>query len=78
MPPRAMAGAVLEPKLGHDNAFKVRMSWGEAVSLPAETDGGAVENGEVSITFLSRLCAVEDPGAQATGLAVGALLASSR
>lgn len=78
MPPRAMASALLEPKLGHDNAFKVRMSWGEAVSLPAETDGGAVENGEVSITFLSRLCAVEDPGAQATGLAVGALLASSR
>jgi hypothetical protein len=28
---------------------------GEALPLPIDTDGGAVEAGEVSITFLSRL-----------------------
>lgn len=60
LPPRAMAGAVLEPKLGHEGAFYVRMNWGDSVALPVETDGGAVENDEVSITYLSRLTA-EDP-----------------
>jgi 5'-nucleotidase len=54
-PPRAMASAVLEPKHGHDGTFHVRMGWGEPVALPIETDGGAVEQDEVSITFLGRL-----------------------
>ena len=31
------------------------MGWGDPVSLPSETDGGAVELDEVSITFLGRL-----------------------
>ena len=74
VPPRAMAGAVLEPKLGHDNAYKVKMSWGEAVTLPIETDGGAVENGEVSITFLSRLTGVDEPGQSAAEAGLAALL----
>ena len=74
VPPRAMAGAVLEPKLGHDNAYKVKMSWGEAVMLPIETDGGAVENGEVSITFLSRLAGVDGPGQAAAEAALASLL----
>jgi hypothetical protein len=30
----------------------VRMDWGERVSLPPDTDGGAVERGEVSISAL--------------------------
>ncbi len=54
-PPRKMAGAVLEPKEGHDGTFHVRMSWGDAVELPADTDGGVVENGEVSVSYLTRL-----------------------
>jgi 5'-nucleotidase len=55
LPPRAMAAAVLEPKEGHDGTFHVRMGWGDPVALPSETDGGAVELDEVSITFLGRL-----------------------
>ncbi len=77
VPPRAMAGAVLEPKLGHDNAFKVKMSWGEPVTLPIETDGGSVENGEVSITFLSRLSGDELPMTDAEH-ALEALLSRTR
>lgn len=77
VPPRAMAGAVLEPKLGHDNAFKVKMSWGEPVTLPIETDGGAVENDEVSITFLSRLSGDELPTTEAEH-ALDALLSRTR
>jgi len=53
--PRAMAGAKLEPVEGHEGAFHVNMSWGDAVLLAPETDGGIVERGRVSISYLSRL-----------------------
>jgi 5'-nucleotidase len=56
-PPRKMSSAVLEPKEGHDGSFHVRMSWGDAVELPADTDGGLVENDIVAVTYLSRLAA---------------------
>ena len=54
-PPRRVSSAVLEPMIGHDNAFTVSMQWGDALSLPADTDGGLVEGGYVSVTYLSRL-----------------------
>ena len=62
IPPRVMAAAVLEPKEGHDGSFYVKMSWGDPVTLPVETDGGAVEAGEVSISYLNRLGEDERPG----------------
>jgi len=62
-PPRAVSSALLEPKLGHDDAFHVRMSWGDAIALPEGTDGGAIERDEVSITFLGRMMAEDPPGA---------------
>jgi len=31
------------------------MGWGDAQQLPSETDGGAVERGEVAITYLGPL-----------------------
>lgn len=74
IPPRAMASASLEPKVGHDNTFRVRMSWGNAVALPIDTDGGAVENGEVSITYLNRLDGQASPVADATEAAIAKLL----
>ncbi len=58
IPPRVMDAVTLDPKQGHEGSYYVRMSWGDEVQLPAETDGGAVERGEVAVTFLSRL--VED------------------
>ena len=60
--------------IGHDNTFKVKMSWGEALQLPVETDGGAVEAGEVSLTFLGRIGGESPPISAATGFAIGALL----
>lgn len=55
VPPRVMAEAKLEPKLGHPGSFRVTMSWGDAVSLPDGTDGGTVERDQVSVTLLSSL-----------------------
>lgn len=63
--PRAVVTATLVPKEGHKDSFRIEMSYGEPVVLPAETDGGAVENGEVSITYLGRLDDVAHHGSNA-------------
>lgn len=55
VPPRTMASAEREPMAGYEGRYNVKMSWGDAVDLPIDTDGGAVEAGEVAITFLGRL-----------------------
>ena len=78
IPPRIMATAVLEPKEGHDSSYYVRMSWGDPVSLPIETDGGAVEAGEVSITYLNRLAEDERPGPTSAEAALGDALQAAR
>jgi 5'-nucleotidase len=70
LPPRTMASAVLEPKTGHDDTFHVRMSWGDPLTLPADTDGGAIEQDEVSLTFLGRMLAVDPPAAAAASAAL--------
>lgn len=54
-PPRKVSSATLHPREGHDGTFLVKMTWGDAVELPAHTDGGMVEDGKVSVTYLSRL-----------------------
>ena len=54
VPPRSVSTAVLEPKAGQEDTFHVRMEWGDPVELPPETDGGAVERGEIAVTVLSR------------------------
>jgi len=59
VPPRAISEAVLEPKLGHPGTFRVAMRWGDAVSLPEGTDGGAIERNLVSITMLGSLTDVD-------------------
>jgi 5'-nucleotidase len=55
IPPRVVEQVKLEPKIGHEGAFHVRMDWGKPVLLPAETDGGAVERDEVAISYLTAL-----------------------
>ena len=57
LPPRTVARGVLDPVSGKEGVFAVRMEWGDAVDLPPETDGGAIERDEVTITYLSRLVA---------------------
>jgi 5'-nucleotidase len=59
LPPRTLASAELLPKVGHDDAFDVRMDWGDPIELPEDTDSGAVEAGYVAVTALSRI--LDDP-----------------
>jgi 5'-nucleotidase len=59
LPPRTLASAELTPKVGHDGAFDVQMHWGDPLTLPDDTDSGAVELGYVTVTALSRL--TDDP-----------------
>jgi 5'-nucleotidase len=84
IPPRVIAEASLEPKVGHPGTFRVAMKWGDAVSLPDGTDGGAVERDQVSVTLLSALSdtrtrhdgAVESAAEAAIGQALDTLLGS--
>ena len=54
-PPRRLSSATLERKTGFSDAYTVNMQWGEALDLPADSDGGLVENGYVSVSYLTRL-----------------------
>jgi 5'-nucleotidase len=75
VPPRVISEARLEPKVGHPGSFRVAMEWGDEVSLPDGTDGGAVERGQVSVSVLSRLCdfqtAGPTPAEEAAAAAIG-------
>jgi 5'-nucleotidase len=51
-PGRAMDSVRLEARPGHPGTYRVRIEMGPRISLPAGTDGGAVERGEVSIGVL--------------------------
>jgi 5'-nucleotidase len=53
-PPRAMSHTTLIPRDEPDE-FDVEVEWGDAVELPVDTDGGAVEQDVVSVSYLSRL-----------------------
>jgi 5'-nucleotidase len=55
MPPRALAGARLEPVSGHEEAYEVKMEWGDVNELDPLTDGGTVEADVVAVTYLSRM-----------------------
>ncbi len=54
VPPRTISSASLEPRPGHEGTFRVNLGWGDAVPLPDTEDGGAVSNGYVALTWLSR------------------------
>jgi 5'-nucleotidase len=62
--PRAMSSATLEAKEGYTDSYYVRMNYGEEIPMPATTDGGAVENGEVAITYIGRLDDVAHHGTE--------------
>jgi 5'/3'-nucleotidase len=84
VPPRVIAEARLDPHEGRPGAYKVVMEWGDAVSLPEGTDGGAVERNRVSLTLLSHLtdvdtapdCAAEEAAYPALAAALDALFAA--
>jgi 5'-nucleotidase len=55
LPPRAMSKAALVARPDEPDEFDVDVSWGEPIDLPDHTDGGTIERGRVSVTYLSRL-----------------------
>jgi 5'-nucleotidase len=73
-PPRVISTAELEPKPGHEGTYRIRMSWGEPAQLPPETDGGAVMDGHVSLTWLGQITADPATGGDALTTALTDLL----
>ena len=73
-----MSTARLEPKVGHDGTFHVRMTWGEAAELPTDTDGGMVENDYVSVSYLSPLVNVERPDVVSAEASLSKIVADAR
>ncbi len=57
LPPRAVTKARLDPIQGREGAFAVRLEWGDTIELPPETDGGAIERDEVTVSYVSRMVA---------------------
>ena len=74
VPPRAVASARLEPIPGHAEAYRVDMEWGEKVELDPATDGGAVEDGVVAVSYLSRMVHEERPDLKVAQAALDDLL----
>lgn len=72
--PRAMSTAAMEPKEGHADSFYVRMAWGDEMKLDSTTDGGTVEDGLVSITYLNRFHDSEHPAADDVNAALDGLV----
>ncbi len=58
-PPRSVSDAELVQRDGDADSFRVKMGWGDAIDLPEHTDGGAVMAGWVSVSWLSRMTALE-------------------
>lgn len=55
LPPRAVVEATMKPIEGREDVFAVQFQWGDAIELPPETDGGAIERDEVTVSYISRL-----------------------
>lgn len=53
-PPRALTRAELVATADPD-VFEVDLAYGDPIELPLHTDGGAVEAGQVAVTYLTRL-----------------------
>lgn len=77
IPPRVISEASLEPKQGHPGTFRVAMKWGDAVSLPEGTDGGAVERNLVSVSLLGSLAERRTAGGEGIEPVVEAAIGDS-
>jgi 5'-nucleotidase len=75
LPPRAVTQARLDPIQGREGAFSVHLEWGDAIDLPPETDGGAIERDEVTISYVSRLIAEQREDLDAVDAALNGSLA---
>lgn len=73
VPPRALSTATLTPKTGHTERFHVDMTYGETTEQPQGTDTAAMQDRHVSLTWLSRITAL-DLATPAVDAAVDALI----
>jgi hypothetical protein len=71
-----MSTATLEPKVGHEGGFYVRMAWGEAAELPQDTDGGMVADGYVAVSYLSSIVNSERDDLSAAEASMSKLITS--
>ena len=55
LPPRAMSQVELVQRTDAPEHYDVTVRWGEPTDLPEHTDGGAIERGLVSVSYLTRL-----------------------
>ena len=74
-PSRAINRVELRPAVDDDGAFNVSMFWGDETFQAPEFDAGAVVNDEISISYLSRIVALEPPKDSTIGSALTNLLA---
>ena len=54
----------------------MHLEWGDAVELPPESDGGAIERNEITVSYLSRLVHEPRGDVEAVGAALDGLLAA--
>lgn len=76
LPSRTLQSARLEPLDGAPDTYRSVVVRGDVLGLPADTDGGAVVNGEVSLTWLTPITAgaPEGDGAEAAERRIAELL----
>jgi 5'-nucleotidase len=77
-PPRAISSARLDPIQGQEGCFSIRMEMGDPILAPEETDSGAIERDEVTVTYLSRLRAQPQPALGGVDNALNGLLLGAR
>lgn len=78
VPPRALSSARLEPIHGQEGCFSIRMVMGDPILSPEETDTGAIERDEVTVTYLSRLHPEPQPALGGVDDALDGLLVGAR
>ena len=54
----------------------MHLEWGDAVELPPESDGGAIERNEITVSYLSRLVHEPRGDVETVGAALDGLLAA--
>ena len=77
-PPRAVSSARLDPIQGQEGCFTIRMEMGDTIVAPEDTDSGAIERDEVTVTYLSRLHPVPQPALGGVDDALNGLLLGAK
>lgn len=73
-PPRAVNTVTKTPVHGQKGLYSIEMSWGDEAELPIDTDGGAVEHDEVSVTYLTAFADERRPDLEGADAAIAALV----